>query len=73
MRKHRLLVAFVSAILPTSFAVQVSPGAEKLQYPTTRETSQTDTYFGTVVPDPFRWLEDDNSPRPPGGWRSRTR
>jgi len=62
MRKHRLLAAFVSAILLTSFAVQVSPGAEKRQYPTTRETSQTDTYFGTVVPDPYRWLEDDNSP-----------
>ena len=36
--------------------------ADKLTYPKTRTVDQTDTYFGVKVPDPYRWLEDDNSP-----------
>lgn len=35
--------------------------AQKLQYPQTKRADQMDTYFGTRVPDPYRWLEDDNS------------
>ncbi len=31
-------------------------------YPQTRKTDQTDTYHGTVVADPYRWLEDDHAP-----------
>ena len=31
-------------------------------YPETRQdTTVQDTYFGSEVPDPYRWLEDDNS------------
>lgn len=36
--------------------------AQKLNYPKTKKVEQTDTYFGTTVTDPYRWLEDDNSP-----------
>lgn len=32
-----------------------------IQYPETQKTDQSDTYFGTVVPDPYRWLENDTS------------
>ncbi len=32
-----------------------------LSYPATRKTDQADTYHGTTVPDPYRWLEDDRS------------
>ena len=32
-----------------------------LKYPQTRKTETTDTYFGTKVQDPYRWLEDDRS------------
>src|SRR5437016_11652313 len=37
-------------------------GAQKLPYPNTRRIEQMDTYFGEKVADPYRWLEDENSP-----------
>ena len=33
----------------------------KLNYPETAKVDTVDEYFGTKVPDPYRWLEDDNS------------
>ena len=35
--------------------------AQSLDYPETRKTDQADAYFGATVPDPYRWLEDDNA------------
>lgn len=32
-----------------------------LKYPETKQVDTTDTYFGTEVKDPYRWLEDDKS------------
>ena len=36
-------------------------GAQELQYPAARKMEQVDTYHGVRIPDPYRWLEDDNS------------
>ncbi len=33
-----------------------------MEYPITKKADTIDTYFGTEVPDPYRWLEDDRSP-----------
>jgi prolyl oligopeptidase len=37
-------------------------GGGKLTYPATKKVDVVDDYFGTKVADPYRWLEDDNSP-----------
>lgn len=33
----------------------------KIKYPDTKKVNVTDDYHGTVVADPYRWLEDNNS------------
>ena len=33
-----------------------------LNYPNTKKVDCVDTFFGTNIRDPFRWLEDDRSP-----------
>jgi prolyl oligopeptidase len=37
-------------------------GGERPSYPSTKKVDIVDTYFGTSVPDPYRWLEDNDSP-----------
>ncbi|HUS87388.1 MAG TPA: prolyl oligopeptidase family serine peptidase [Bacteroidales bacterium] len=37
------------------------PVKQTIEYPDTKKGDVVDTYFGTEVPDPFRWLEDDMS------------
>jgi prolyl oligopeptidase len=37
------------------------PMKNKIEYPETKKGDVVDTYFGTEVPDPYRWLEDDMS------------
>lgn len=47
-----------SIILLFVLAICVSTGAFDIEYPEARVSDQADDYFGTLVPDPYRWLED---------------
>jgi prolyl oligopeptidase len=43
-----------------------NPASDKtaqLRYPATDQVDSVDTYFGEQVADPYRWLEDDRSPK----------
>jgi prolyl oligopeptidase len=56
--RHAAFVATAAlALAACSTAQQTTSNA----YPATRKVDHIDTYFGTKVADPYRWLEDDNS------------
>jgi len=38
-----------------------------MKYPETKQTDTKDNYFGTIINDPYRWLEDDESSET-GAW-----
>ena len=40
---------------------QTTKNTTSLEYPETKKVDTVDTYFGTEVKDPYRWLEDDRS------------
>lgn len=44
-----------------AFAFMMSCTQKPINYPPTAKGEVKDTYFGTEVEDPYRWLEDDNS------------
>ncbi|MDC0293803.1 prolyl oligopeptidase family serine peptidase [Mariniblastus sp.] len=57
VRKLTNCVGFaVVSLLITPIALL---GQEKLDYPESKQVNQVDNFFGSPVPDPYRWLEDD--------------
>jgi prolyl oligopeptidase len=57
---RRLAVLFVAAVLGVSAAL---PALAKLAYPLAPRGTVTDNFFGTSVADPYRWMEDVDSPQ----------
>jgi len=61
---HSLRKVSALALLP--FAVVLSAHAQtlpgRLSYPATTRGAQVDDYHGTKIADPYRWLEDTDSP-----------
>lgn len=58
--KRFLLFAF-SLVLVLFISFQSIAQGIRVQYPKTAKVNHTDTYFGSSISDPYRWLENDNS------------
>ncbi len=54
-----IFIALVLAVLPV--AAQNTKAKIKVKYPETRTVDQVDNYHGTLVADPYRWLEIDTA------------
>ena len=47
--------------MAVSIACMMSSSQAQIKYPAIKKVNQADDYFGTMIADPYRWLEDDNS------------
>jgi prolyl oligopeptidase len=59
MRRKSISLGWLLAAALCALAI----AQEKSNYPKTANVSHTDNYHGVTVADPYRWLEDDNSPQ----------
>ncbi|MDQ3753876.1 MAG: S9 family peptidase, partial [Acidobacteriota bacterium] len=64
MRLNKLASSLcaVLALVSLAFGQQAVSTANKLAYPETRKAEQVDNFHGMSIADPYRWLEDLDSP-----------
>ncbi len=56
-----LCIMFLMMACKNETKEQINKTSIALNYPETKKVDTVDTYFGTEVKDPYRWLEDDRS------------
>lgn len=66
LQKNKIMYKKLSPIIILSVFASCGSGEKKEQqakmpYPASRKVDTVDTYFGTKIADPYRWLEDDKS------------
>jgi prolyl oligopeptidase len=59
MKKVTFLFTIAALINGYTFAQNMN--IKPLPYPQTKKVDTVNTYFGTTVPDPYRWLENDRA------------
>jgi prolyl oligopeptidase len=59
MKKFTAL--FIVTVFINSYTFAQHMDIKTLPYPNTKKVDTVNTYFGTEVPDPYRWLEDDRA------------
>lgn len=59
--KKTLMSLLVATIVMSCNQKSADQKASELTYPETKKGDVVDNYFGTDIPDPYRWLEDDRS------------
>ena len=57
--KHILFILLTGSLVLLNTGCNTSD--KPLKYPNAKRVDTVDVYFGHAVPDPYRWLEDDNS------------
>jgi prolyl oligopeptidase len=55
------VITTLAIAMTISSVAQSKKPMKGIKYPTTKKVEHTDTYFGTIVKDPYKWLEDDRS------------
>jgi len=55
------LAVLALAIVVLSCKTEIKKDPLLVKYPTTAKADSAQTYFGTEIKDPYRWLEDDRS------------
>ncbi|MGM0613811.1 MAG: prolyl oligopeptidase family serine peptidase [Bacteroidota bacterium] len=60
--KRNALILMSVLFAALSGCTDGSKDQPKVEYPETKKVDTTDVYFGTEVPDPYRWLENDTAP-----------
>ena len=61
MKKTIVIFLFIMCDICYSNTIAQTPQPAKMKYPETRKDSVSDNYFGTIVHDSYRWLENDTS------------
>ncbi len=61
MRKTPIILILPLLFMALIACNNMNKSKMKLEYPVAQKDSVSDNYFGTIVQDPYRWLEDDNS------------